>query len=114
MVRVGVDYKRALKEFASRVIHVHGKDTALDAESLYLYGNLSPTFDKTVDFGGGSWRYSIPGEGSVDWPHVCAALHQHGFDGIISLELEDFRYNGTEDGEKRGLSRARAYLTPYL
>ena len=114
LVRVGVDYKRALAEFASRVIHVHGKDTAFDAESLYLYGNIGPSFDRTVGFGGGDWRYAIPGEGSVDWPHVCATLHKNGFEGIISLELEDFRYNGTEEGEKRGLTRARSYLAPYL
>jgi sugar phosphate isomerase/epimerase len=114
LVRVGVDYKRTLAEFSDRVIHVHGKDTALDAESLYLYGNIGPTFDKTVGFGGGDWRYAIPGEGTVDWPHVCATLHRYGFDGIISLELEDFRYNGSEEGEKRGLERARAYLAPYL
>ncbi|MBC8104868.1 MAG: sugar phosphate isomerase/epimerase [Cytophagales bacterium] len=114
LVRVGVDYKRYLAEFAKRIVHVHGKDTALDPESLYRYGNLGPTFDQTVGFSGGDWRYAIPGEGSVDWPHVCASLHQNGFDGVLSLELEDFRYNGSEDGEKRGLTRARAYLTKYL
>jgi sugar phosphate isomerase/epimerase len=114
LIRIGVDYKRVLVEFADRVIHAHGKDTAFDAESLYLYGNLGPSFDKPVGFGGGDWRYCIPGEGSVDWPSVCATLHKNGFDGVISLELEDFRYNGTEEGEKRGLTRARAYLTPYL
>lgn len=114
LVRIGVDYKRALVEFAAKVIHVHGKDTALDGEGAYLYGNLGPTFDKAVAFGGGDWRYCIPGEGFVEWPFVCATLHKTGFDGIVSLELEDFRYNGSVDGEKRGLTRARAHLLPYL
>jgi sugar phosphate isomerase/epimerase len=50
----------------------------------------------------------------VDWTHVCAELNRHGFNGTIAIELEDFRYNNTEDGEKRGLSRARAHLLPLL
>ena len=114
LVRVGVDYKRFLHEFSGRVVHVHGKDTALDAEGAYLYGNIGPSFDRAVDFGGGDWRYCIPGEGFVDWTFVCATLHRYGFDGIISLELEDFRYNGTVDGEKRGLARAANFLSPLL
>ncbi len=114
LVRIGVDYKRTLAEFASRVIHVHGKDTVLDDEGAYLYGNLDPTFDRAPGFGGGNWRYCIPGEGFVDWGWVGGRLERAGFDGIVSLELEDFRYNGTEAGEKRGLSRAREHLSRVL
>lgn len=32
------------------------------------------------------WR---PGKGKVDWKALLAALHQTGFDGTISIELED-------------------------
>lgn len=114
LIRIGVDYKRALSEFSGRVIHVHGKDTAMDSESLYEYGNIGPSFANPVGFGGGDWRYTIPGEGAADWAFICSLLRQRGFDGIISLELEDFRYNGTEEGEKMGLSRARKHLEAYL
>lgn len=114
LVRIGVDYKRFLNEFASRVIHAHGKDTALDDEGAYLYGNLGPTFDRAPDFGSGDWRYCIPGEGFVDWAWVCGRLHRAGFDGVVSIELEDFRYNGSEEGEKRGLSRARTHLDQFV
>lgn len=114
LVRVGVDYQRYLREFGSRVIHAHGKDTELDASGAYLYGNLGPSFDKPVFCGGGDWRYCIPGEGAVSWAWVCGELNRHGFDGTIAIELEDFRYNGTEEGEKKGLLRAKAHLEPHL
>jgi sugar phosphate isomerase/epimerase len=114
LIRIGVDYKRFLDEFAGRVIHAHGKDTSRDAEGAYLYGNIGPSWDRTVGWGGGDWRYCIPGEGDTDWAWVCGRLHRAGFDGVIAIELEDFRYNGTVEGEKRGLTRARAQLLPYL
>ena len=114
LVRIGVDHERALDEFASRVIHVHGKDTVFDAEAAYLYGNLGPTFARSVAFGEGWWRYTIPGEGTVNWAAVAGRLQRAGFEGIIAIELEDFRYNGSYEGEKKGLSRARRHLSPYL
>lgn len=114
LVRIGADYKRCLNEFAYRVVHVHGKDTALDAEGAYNFGSIGPSFERAVPFGGGDWRYCIPGEGSVDWAYVCGRLQQAGFDGAVSVELEDFRYNGTVEGEKKGLARAQAYLARFV
>jgi sugar phosphate isomerase/epimerase len=117
LVRIGVDYQRFLSEFGARVVHAHGKDTRRDAEGAYLYGNLGPSVDSVIGWSGGDWRYCIPGEGDVDWTFVCAELQKFGFDsagGIVAIELEDFRYNGTEEGEKRGLVRARAHLLNLL
>jgi sugar phosphate isomerase/epimerase len=108
------DYRRFLDEFAGRVIHAHGKDTALDADGAYRYGNIGPTLATPVAFGGGDWRYTIPGEGSVDWSFVCGRLAAAGFDGIVSVELEDFRYHGSAEAEKRGLVRAQAHLAQYV
>ncbi|MFM7321442.1 MAG: sugar phosphate isomerase/epimerase family protein [Armatimonadota bacterium] len=114
LIRIGVDHRRFLREFAGKVVHAHGKDTAPDAEGLYLYGHLGPSVDKTVGWGGGHWRYTIPGEGSADWVWITAELDRVGFDGTIAIELEDYRYNNTEAGEKEGLSRARANLLNLL
>ena len=114
LIRVGVDHKRFLNEFAAKVIHAHGKDASLNTEGAYLYGNIGTTFDSAPDFGDGDWRYTIPGEGDADWPYICARLHQAGYDGIVSIELEDFRYNGSIEGEKRGLARSRTFLLPLL
>jgi sugar phosphate isomerase/epimerase len=113
LIRIGVDYLRFLREFGSRVVHVHGKDATFDSEALYLHGNLGPTFGKPKAFGEDWWRYTIPGEGLADWSKICAELDAIGYDGFISVELEDFRYHKTWDAESEGLLRARKHLARY-
>lgn len=110
LVRIGVDWRRALDEFGDRVIHVHGKDTDFDAERLYEHGNLGPTFRKAVAFGESWWRYTIPGEGLVDWCRLIGRLEDFGFNDTISVELEDYRYHETWDLQKEGLVRSKDHL----
>ena len=114
MIRMGVDYLRLLNEFASYVRHAHGKDTVFDAEAYYLHGNLGPTFYEPQTFGEDWWRYCIPGEGLTDWPKVLKRLEDEGFDGIISVELEDIRYYKDWDAQADGLRRSRAHLVQYM
>jgi len=110
LVRIGVDWRRALDEFGGKVIHVHGKDTDMDAERLYEHGNLGPTFRKSVAFGEGWWRYTIPGEGVVDWDRLIGRLEDFGYNGVISVELEDYRYHETWELQADGLKRSRDHL----
>src|SRR5256885_2975562 len=84
LIRIGVDYLRFLREFGSKVVHVHGKDAIFDSEALYLHGNLGPTFGKAKAFGDDWWRYTIPGEGLADLGKICAALDSMEYDGFIS------------------------------
>ena len=114
LVRIGIDYRRALDEFGDRIIHVHGKDTDFDAERLYEHGNLGPTFRKPVGFSESWWRYTIPGEGVVDWSRVVGRLEDFGFDGVVSVELEDYRYHETWDLQADGLRRSREHLARWV
>lgn len=114
LIRIGVDYLRFLREFGAKVVHVHGKDTVLDNEALYLHGNLGPTFGHAKAFGEDWWRYTIPGEGLADWAKICAQLDALGYEGFISVELEDFRYHRTWEAESEGLLRARRHLSLYV
>jgi sugar phosphate isomerase/epimerase len=114
LVRIGVDYHRALVEFGDKVFHAHGKDTEINEEGLYLHGNLGPTFSRARAFGEDWWRYCIPGDGLVDWSKVVARLSEAGFDGIISVELEDARYHQTWALESEGLKRSRDYLARFV
>jgi len=111
LIRMGIDPVRFLEEFAPKVFHVHGKDTEILAEGLYEHGTLQDaTFEKPRGFGGHAWRYTIPGHGCARWGRMLGQLKAAGFDGLISIELEDEDFNGSEDGEKRGLIAGRAFL----
>ncbi|PQV63350.1 Sugar phosphate isomerase/epimerase [Abditibacterium utsteinense] len=111
-LRMGIDPIRFLKEFASRVHHVHGKDAIVLSDDLYEYGWEQPaTFKKSPDFGAAAWRYTIPGQGNSNWTEITRILSENGYQGAISIELEDQNYNGSEEGEKRGLIAAAQLLS---
>ena len=123
LVRVGVDPLRFLSEFGAHVRHVHGKDTAFDANRLYETGNLGASLPADYPgsaaknqpgFGEGWWRYCIPGDGVVPWGAAAAILSEYGYTGHVSVELEDARYNGSWSGEQKGLTRAQKYLAQYF
>jgi sugar phosphate isomerase/epimerase len=114
LVRIGIDHMRALDEFGSRIRHVHGKDTELNSERLYEHGNLGPTFRRAPGFSESWWRYTIPGDGVVDWGKVVARLEDAGFDGVVSVELEDYRYHGSWEAQAEGLRRSQQHLARYV
>jgi sugar phosphate isomerase/epimerase len=109
---MGIDPIRFLKEFAPRVFHVHGKDALLLSDDLYEYGwEQSATFKKNPDFGASAWRYTIPGQGNTPWSEVFRILGENAYNGAVSIELEDKDFNGSDDGEKRGILAGAQFLS---
>ncbi len=112
LLRMGIDPLRFLKEFVPRVGHVHGKDALLLADDLYEYGYEQPaTFKEDPPFGASAWRYTIPGHGGTPWPEVCRILVSAGYAGLISIELEDHDYYGSDALEQQGLLDAGLFLS---
>lgn len=114
LVRIGIDWERALDEFGDKIIHVHGKDTNFDENRRYEHGTLGPTFRQPVAFGESWWRYTIPGEGVVDWNRLIGRLEDFGFNGVVSVELEDYRYHETWALQADGLARSREHLARWV
>jgi len=111
LIRMGIDPIRFVEEFADRIYHIHGKDTELFAEALYDFGTEQPpTFAKGHGFGGATWRYTIPGHGCMRWPRAFQLLADKGYQGAVSIELEDEFFNGSESGEKQGLLLGAGFL----
>jgi sugar phosphate isomerase/epimerase len=111
LIRMGIDHTRFAAEFADRIAHVHGKDTEIVTENAYEIGLYQRSvFQKPYFCGEFAWRYTIPGHGIARWSHLLATLDRTGFKGVVSVELEDADYNGSEHGEQDGLLAALQYL----
>lgn len=112
LIRMGIDHLRFLKEFLPYVRHVHGKDTELFPEAAYEYGLYQPAiFAEAHGFGEQTWRYTIPGQGSARWTEILRTLQANGYTGMVSIELEDENFNGSEAGEKAGLLHSLSFLS---
>jgi len=113
LVRLGVDYQRFMGEFGGRIKHCHGKDTELIDEDQYLCGHLDSTFGGRYVCGDRAWRYTIPGEGTVDWQHVMNRLSDVKYGGLMCVELEDHHYWQSVELQQLGLTRALDLLAEY-
>ena len=110
LIRLGVDHIRFLKEFAPHVRHVHAKDTQLFPDALYEFGTQGSAFAKPHGFGEWTWRYTIPGHGDARWNEIFTILRDAKYAGVVSVELEDENFNGTEEGEKNALAQSLNFL----
>jgi sugar phosphate isomerase/epimerase len=110
LIRMGIDPVRFLGEFGGRVGHVHAKDTEIFADRVYEFGTLQRAMAEPMPFGGHFWRYTIPGRGTAPWGKLLGMLKSAKYDGLVSVELEDRDFNGSEAGEKRGLVESREFL----
>jgi sugar phosphate isomerase/epimerase len=112
LIRLGVDPLRFLREFCPHVHHAHAKDAQLIAEAAYEFGLYQPAalVEPPWRFGEHAWRYTIPGHGQMDWGEAFRILSEGGYAGAVCVELEDDHFNGTEAGEKLGLTRSLEFL----
>ncbi len=101
-----IDYERVVREFGSKIFHVHAKDLQIDRDGLYQNGVLSQ---------GMGWQTPrLPGLGEIKWGRFISALYRAGYDYVISIEHEDRNFEKTEELVKRGFLLARDVLRPYI
>lgn len=101
-----IDYERVIREFSSKIFHVHAKDLHIDREGIYNNGVLSQ---------GMGWQVPrLPGLGDMDWAKFFAALTAARYDYVVSIEHEDRVYEGDEELVKRGFYLSRDVLKPFI
>jgi len=101
-----IDYTRAVREFSSRIFHVHAKDMEIDRDGLYDEGVMSL---------GLGWQVPrLPGLGEVRWDRFISALYAIGYDWVVSIEHEDRDFEGELELVQRGFLLARNTLRPLV
>jgi sugar phosphate isomerase/epimerase len=99
-----IDYVRAIREFGQHFVHVHAKDTRIDADRVYDVGSL-----------GLGWHTpKLPGLGDVDWGAFFSALSDTGYAGAVCVEVEDRAYEGSLADRKRSLRQSRKFLEQFV
>ena len=86
---MGGDPIAAARFLGSALYHVHAKDTRLERGPVDINGVLDT---KTIDcFAGRAWNYVALGYGhdAAWWKEFLSVVSMTGYDGDISLEMED-------------------------
>lgn len=101
-----MDPASPLREFQSKLFHLHAKDVKLCRARLNEVGIFAHPL---------AWHQPrIPGYGEMDWGKFFSALMETNYRGPICIEVEDATFGKTLAGRKRALQVARNVLAPYL
>jgi sugar phosphate isomerase/epimerase len=112
---IGIDPVEALRPYVDRVIHAHAKDAEVFPAQRNRFGFFGRTSTREQDpWDMGFWRFRVPGTGDVAYPAYVETLREGGFDGVLSVELEDPEYGGSPEQVDAGLELARANLRPLV
>jgi sugar phosphate isomerase/epimerase len=99
-----IDPVRTVREFGSRIVHFHAKDTRIDRHRLDDVGIL-----------GLGWHTpKLPGLGDVPWGPLFSALTDAGYKGPVCIEVEDRAYEASLADRIRALRQSKRFLEPFV
>jgi sugar phosphate isomerase/epimerase len=101
-----MDEVRPLREFASKLFHVHAKDVRVDRERLDDVGIMAQPLAYHVP--------KLPGLGDVNWGRFFSVLTDAGYRGPVCVEVEDRAYEGSLDARKASLQQSATYLRNFI
>jgi len=95
-----------LREFKSKLFHVHAKDMMVHPDKLNEVGIFA--FPR-------EWHSPrVPGLGDINWAQFMAKLYEIGYAGPVCIEVEDDTFGETLEGRKEALRAARNILRPFF
>lgn len=89
LIWMGGDPLSAIRALGESIYHVHGKDSRIELQAR-VDGLLDPKHVTPV--AGRSWNFVSLGHGTPvhGWLDIVRALHDVGYDDVISIENEDY------------------------
>jgi sugar phosphate isomerase/epimerase len=106
MIWQHMDYLKPMRDFASRIFHVHLKDARLDRQKLDDVGIMAHPNEYHTP--------KLPGLGDVDWGRFFSVLSDTGYRGAVCVEVEDRAYEETLDLRKRALIQSHDYIRQFI
>ena len=101
-----MDYIKPLREFASRIFHVHAKDVRVDQDKLDEVGTLAAPLQYHCP--------KLPGLGDINWGRFFSVLGDAGYTGPVCIEVEDRAYEGSLPRRKTALKQSAWFLRNFI
>ncbi|MDR1530896.1 MAG: sugar phosphate isomerase/epimerase [Clostridiales bacterium] len=94
----GIDLGAYIQAFGDRIVLAHAKDCEFVPHNMARGG----LWMLQRDWGARdrSFRFRIPGWGSINWKSVITELYMAGYDGVLSYEHEDVTMSRADGVEK--------------
>ncbi|MBN1894271.1 sugar phosphate isomerase/epimerase [bacterium] len=106
LVWQGIDYLRAIREFAPRIFHAHAKDCRVDRHRLNEVGILATPLEFHTP--------KLPGLGDVKWGKYISVLGDAGYNGPVCIEVEDRAFEGSLENRKAALIQSGTHLRQFI
>ena len=101
-----MDPASPLREFQSRLFHLHAKDVKIRRDRINDVGVFAHPLE---------WHQPrIPGYGEMDWARFMSALMETRYRGPVCIEVEDDTFGKMLEGRKRALTVAGNVLRPFF
>ncbi len=106
MVLQQMDPFQPLREFQSRLVHVHAKDVRIQRHRLDDVGVFAHPLQ---------WHQPrIPGHGELDWGRFMGTLRETSYRGPVCIEVEDDTFGRDLAGRQSALRVAGQVLRPFF
>lgn len=109
MMWMGGDGREIVKAVPKQIFHVHLKDVVYHDENRLVNGNLDNKPGDQIPIR--SWNFDVPGHGRdrAWWTSFIETLHEAGYNGILSCELEDYTHQ-----TKKTMAGGVAFMKPIV
>lgn len=106
LIYLGLRIENFVDELGDRIFHVHAKDGEIVEHNIQYGGILMQGDWQRLDR---TFRFRIPGWGSVPWKKVITELSLVGYDYVLSYEHEDVTMSVGD-----GVEKVSAFLKPLI
>ncbi len=106
---MGADPLAAITALGAAIYHVHAKDTRVSPTVASVQGLIDAVpADRIAER---AWSYVTLGDGhdAAWWQRFCSALHDAGYNDVLSIEHEDVALKPL-DGVRRSVALLRGLI----
>lgn len=100
-----MDEIKVLRNFETKLFHLHAKDATLEIEKLNTVGAMA--------FPNDFHQPKLPGRGDVKWDQFFRTLQEINYEGSICVEVEERAYETTHALRLKALHESHGFLSKW-